>query len=134
MDQLIDRMDLNQDGSIAFDEFSSALVDWKKVRLAPSAPPLPQIRAQASANVCIPDPLLLVHKFGHSSQRHALGLKCVGCALTQLRRAPRGECAGWTRLCLTPTSRPHECLVRTCSQRRLVLTKTHGADRFSWAE
>ena len=31
MDQLIDRMDLNQDGTIAFDEFSSALVDWKKV-------------------------------------------------------------------------------------------------------
>ena len=38
MDQLIDRMDLNQDGNIAFDEFSSALVDWKKVhaRLHPS--------------------------------------------------------------------------------------------------
>ncbi len=32
VDQLIDRMDLNQDGTIAFDEFSSALVDWKKVR------------------------------------------------------------------------------------------------------
>ena len=31
MDQLINRMDLNQDGNIAFDEFSSALVDWKKV-------------------------------------------------------------------------------------------------------
>ena len=31
MDQLIDRMDLNQDGTIAFDEFSSALVDWQKV-------------------------------------------------------------------------------------------------------
>ena len=31
MDQLIDRMDLNQDGNIAFDEFSSALVDWQKV-------------------------------------------------------------------------------------------------------
>ena len=31
IDQLIDRMDLNQDGTIAFDEFSSALVDWKKV-------------------------------------------------------------------------------------------------------
>jgi hypothetical protein len=33
MDQLIDRMDLNQDGTIAFDEFSSALVDWQKVRV-----------------------------------------------------------------------------------------------------
>lgn len=32
VDQLIDRMDLNQDGHIAFDEFSSALVDWKKVQ------------------------------------------------------------------------------------------------------
>ena len=31
MDQLINRMDLNQDGNIAFDEFSSALVDWQKV-------------------------------------------------------------------------------------------------------
>lgn len=31
VEQLLDRMDLNQDGSIAFDEFSSALVDWKKV-------------------------------------------------------------------------------------------------------
>ncbi len=34
MDQLIDRMDLNQDGNIAFDEFSSALVDWQKVGLS----------------------------------------------------------------------------------------------------
>ncbi|CAL5222918.1 g5351 [Coccomyxa viridis] len=32
MDQLIDRMDLNQDGNIAFDEFSSALVDWQKLQ------------------------------------------------------------------------------------------------------
>ncbi|CAL8463887.1 g3422 [Coccomyxa elongata] len=32
VDQLIDRMDLNQDGTIAFDEFSSALVDWKKLQ------------------------------------------------------------------------------------------------------
>lgn len=31
VEQLIDRMDINQDGYIAFDEFSSALVDWKKV-------------------------------------------------------------------------------------------------------
>ena len=36
MDQLIERMDLNQDGHIAWDEFSSALVDWKMV-----GPPLP---------------------------------------------------------------------------------------------
>jgi Ca2+-binding EF-hand superfamily protein len=36
MDQLIDRMDLNQDGTIAFDEFSSALVDWQKVHLKSS--------------------------------------------------------------------------------------------------
>lgn len=32
VDQLIERMDLNQDGHIAWDEFSSALVDWKMVR------------------------------------------------------------------------------------------------------
>ena len=31
VDQLIERMDLNQDGNIAWDEFSSALVDWTMV-------------------------------------------------------------------------------------------------------
>jgi calcium-dependent protein kinase len=31
IEQLIDRMDINQDGTLEFDEFSSALVDWKKV-------------------------------------------------------------------------------------------------------
>lgn len=39
VDQLIERMDLDADGHIAFDEFSSALVDWKKV-LSASLPPL----------------------------------------------------------------------------------------------
>lgn len=52
MDQLIDRMDLNQDGNIAFDEFSSALVDWKKVRArlhpSPSSSELPDTCPQST--------------------------------------------------------------------------------------
>ena len=33
-ERLVERMDLNADGCIAFDEFAAGLLDWEKVRFA----------------------------------------------------------------------------------------------------